>query len=127
MNDFVPKPIRLIPKDFRSLVGTNKFVIIDAGQAYLEEDPSQSVKIDAATQKQLDIISNLFPARILPRNFFWKKPAFDLESESRMDFVKILPREIVQVIFQYLDPASYSSAVSACKSWKLFESVEVRF
>ena len=122
----IPKaPQRMSQNNFKTLLTSGKLVVIYGGIAWFDDNKIEPVKIDELTRKQLDIITDLFPTRISARKLFWKLPRFDLESESQIDFTATLPKEILRVIFMYLDPASYSSAVSVCRRWKELESDEV--
>ena len=117
----------------------NQYALISGSTAKVIQISDHKVvhekEVTKPVQDQFEIISKLFPKKISPRDLFPHKNAILEKNENEnsltpsnlqpIDMTKILPKEITHSIFMFLDPASYSSAVSVSKSWKEFDSPEV--
>jgi len=80
--------------------------------------------VTSSVQNQLQGIYQLFTKKISALSVFSQKST-DHMNGIGLDFTKLLPREILKHIFSYLDPASYSCAVSVNKKCRECESQDV--
>lgn len=116
--------------NFEALIRSKGMLVVESEKAIaIQCENIMSVdKPLPSTLEELRVISELFPRRVSPRSYFCKQSctyANDVISNVRLDFTQILPKEILRVIFMYLNPASYSSVVCVCKTWHELESQEV--